>query len=398
MYKTDLKQTNRKSYIVENSRIVSPEKIIAGKSVVVENNIIKDIEESATRHYPYETIDAENNYLIPGFIETHIHGCGLFPVESEDKNGLEKVVNALVAKGVNCFYATILCNERSIDLISREMLQKPWLKNFVHGIYIEGPFVSYNKRGGILPQFIESVDSAYLEDLLKLGQGFIRMMTIAPELSGIEKITDLLIANNIIPAFGHTSCTYHQAETLFNKLTPYTKVNITHLFNAMSGIHHRNAGLAMLPFINKNVFFELNTDGIHISADVIQMCYENLNLNNFVMITDAVTGAGEPYGLYTYNGKEVISDKTGIRYTDNNVMCGSNCLLPDNIKRFMQFAGASMVEAVKYATLTPAKLMGVDNKRGSIEIGKTADMIIVDEDFNLIRNLYVDGIISDENS
>ncbi len=377
------------NYIVENCRIILPHEIIHNKSVVVVNGIIEQITAHTSQYADFKRIDAQENLLTAGLVETHIHGCEHYPVESDDLNGIEKVAKALSRRGINYFNATILCNETSICNIANELERKPELKKYVHGMYIEGPFINPQKKGGILPHLIRPADADYLKYLIDLGKGHIRMMTIAPELRGIELMVKILIENNIIPALGHSNCTTAQAQNLLKQFS--NKFNITHLFNAMSPILHRESGLAMLPFVNREVFFELNSDGVHVANNVVDMCYNHLNTNKFVLITDAVNGAGLPYGTFRYNKMDVISDEKGIRYAENGIMCGSNCLMDENIRRFIHLSGAKAEDAIRLATLNPCSLLGVENQRGSIEVGKIADMVIFDQNFTMIQNLYADN-------
>jgi len=372
------------NYIIINGLIIMPEGLQSGKSVVVENGVIIDITSDIAEYQNYEVVDAGGNFVTAGLVETHIHGCGNYAIDSEDENGVENVVSELKKSGINYLYATVLCHDQAIINIANELERKPHLLNYVNGIYIEGPFVSMEKRGGILPEWIRKPDLDYLKHIIRLGKGFIRMMTVAPELENVTQMIDYLIDNNIIPALGHSGCSLSQINSDIFR----TKVNITHLFNAMSPVSHRVTGLAALPFLNDEVFFELNSDGIHVSPEVVCMCHKHLNHNRLVLITDAVPGAGSPYGKFTYNGKTVVSDEKGIRYADNDILCGSNCLMNENIRRFIKFTHAPLHEVIKFATLNPCRLMGVDAQRGSIEKGKIADIVIFDSEMNVVRNLF----------
>jgi N-acetylglucosamine-6-phosphate deacetylase len=155
----------------------------------------------------------------------------------------------------------------------------------------------------------------------------------------------------------------------------------------MSPISHKKAGLALLPFMNDDVYFELNSDLIHVNEHIVRMCYNCLNHDRLILITDAVVSAGAEYGTYAYFGKEVKSDESGVRYTENGTLIGSNCLIPEVAKRFMRVTGAPVHEVVKFMSINPCRLLGIDEKRGSVEIGKEADLVIMDEEFNIKKNL-----------
>jgi len=164
------------------------------------------------------------------------------------------------------------------------------------------------------------------------------------------------------------------------------KRNITHLFNAMSGISHKTPGLAMLPFLDSDIYFELNSDGVHLDPEIIKMCYKNLNNNRLILITDAVVSAGIAHGTYQYYGNPIESGRRGVRYKENDILIGSNCLITNVVQNFIKITGAPIEQAVRFATYNPCQLLGIEHRKGSIEIGKEADLIIFDNDFNLIKN------------
>lgn len=362
--------------IIKNGKIILPDKIIKDQYLIIENNIIKEISTHYNENKNYDIIDAKNNYISPGFFDTHIHGAGSGVFETPEKESFVNLCDFLLEKGITTFLPTILCNEKYIKTLAGNINSNPDLKKRIRGIYIEGPFVNTDKKGGINPKYIRKPNIDYLKKIIDLSEGLLKMMTIAPELEGIDKIIDHLLDNDIIPSFGHS------ATTLDNALSKGSVKNITHLFNAMSGISHINPGLAALPFINKNIFVELNGDGIHIDNNIIKMCFDNLNRDKLIFITDSVISAGLPYGNYFYDtDKEVISSDRGVRYKENDVLIGSSFLIPDVIRNLKKATNADINELVKTVTLNPAKLLSIDKEYGSIEIGKKADIVIFDNDF-----------------
>jgi N-acetylglucosamine-6-phosphate deacetylase len=253
----------------------------------------------------------------------------------------------------------------------------PEFKKMIAGIYLEGPFVNPSKKGGINPEYIRKPDVDYLKKIIDISGGWLRMMTIAPELDGIDNIIELLLQNDIIPGFGHSNASLNTA------LNTKGVKNMTHLFNAMSGISHRAPGLAALPFVNRDIFVEVNGDGIHIDNNIIKMAYLNLYRDKLIFITDAVVSAGKPYGEYIYDNKKVVSSERGVRYSDNDVLMGSNNLIPDVLRNVTHVTGGDIVDILRTVTLNPAKLLGIDDRKGSIEPGKKADIVIFDKDFRV---------------
>ncbi|MFC1725461.1 N-acetylglucosamine-6-phosphate deacetylase [candidate division KSB1 bacterium] len=372
-----------KNYIVKNGRVILRDRILTDTIIVVENGKIKEITTDSQNQPDYKIIDAQGHYVSPAFVELHIHGCEDFSIESGEEDILEKICGFLQKRGINTFVPSIQCKENILAITAAELKSKKFLQEFIPGIYVEGPFVNPKKRGGILPEFVKAVDLDYLEKLIEISHDFIKMMTAAPELEGSRELIESLLKENIIPCYGHSDCELKD----IHKFKGSSRFNITHLFNAMSTIDHKRSGLAMLPFIDREIFFELNCDGVHLSPEIIKLCYENLNHERMILISDAVISAGKAHGCYKYYEKEVISDGNGVRYKDNNILIGANCLVNDVMKKFIGFTGAPIEKAVQFVTYNPCKLLGIENKKGSIKTGKDADLIIFDDEFNIIRNL-----------
>jgi len=371
------------TYIISNGKIIQTDQVLYDKHLVVENVKIVAITDSCEEYENYPIIDAKNCYVSPGLVESHIHGCGEYGFDIECENVIEKTAEFLSQYGANTFIPTIQCNETTLKMLTDELDSNRALQKRVPGIYIEGPFISTIKKGGIRDKHIKETDVDYLKKIIELSKGYIKLMTIAPELEGIEIIFTMLKENNIIPCFGHSNAELKDIPSLQSDDT----INMTHLYNGMSPISHKMSGLSMLPFINSNIFFELNADCIHLSKEIIELSYQHLNHDRLLLITDAVISAGLKKGEYTYYDKEVISGTNGVRYKDNDVLIGSNCLILDVIKNLITITDAPIYEAIKFATYNPVRLLGAEYNKGSIVLGKDADIILFDDDFNVSMNL-----------
>lgn len=373
--------------IIKNGKIILPDRVVENGCVVMENGIIREIAEQYAPRGEEKWIDVEGNYVSPGFFDTHIHGAGHAVWEMPDEEAFRGICNFLISKGATSFMPTILSNEDYIRSLVKNINAAPEFSENIPGIYIEGPFVNPEKRGGINPAYIRKPDVDYLKKIVDLAEGKLKMMTVAPELEGIDGIIEFMIENNILPALGHSLAPLDVA------LAKTRAKNITHLFNAMSGISHRRPGLAALPFVNEDIFTELNGDGIHIHDQIIKMCFDHLNRDRLICITDAVISAGLPYGDYFYDtDKAVISSERGVRYKENDVLIGSSFLIPDVLRHLQKVTRGQMHELIKTVTLNPAKLLSVDREYGSIEIGKKADIVIFNQNF-VVQKVLLSGSI-----
>jgi N-acetylglucosamine-6-phosphate deacetylase len=287
----------------------------------------------------------------------------------------------LAPHGVGTMVPTLGYDPDSLSALSAELAAKPGLETRIPGLYLEGPFVSMAKRGGLAPDSLKGVDPDLLD--LILEPDTVRIMTVAPELPGIGAVVARLESAGVIPAFGHSVCTFAEAEALDLSGPPH----LTHLFNAMSGISHHGTGLAALPFLDAKASFELNGDGIHVDPDMIRLCVNHLNGDGLILIDDAMVGAGSPYGEYRYSGKPIISDERGCHYKDSGILVGSNCLIDEVVRRTIKFTGIPLETAFRFASLNPARRLGLGDRIGSVEIGKRADLILLDENLTVTANL-----------
>ena len=335
-------------------------------------------------------IDVRGAYVVPGLVELHIHGCGEAGVEQsvEGPEALDKIVRFLSLHGVNTLLPTLPCSEEAVAALAEALDADRKLKQRVPGLYIEGPFVNKEKRGGISPSLIREPDLKALERIIRIGRGHIRMMTVAPELPGAEAVVQRLRENGIVPCFGHSNCTAAEARGVMERTARSASAppfNITHLFNAMSGISHKRPGLAALPFLDDECFFELNGDGIHVADELLLLCSRHLRKERMLLISDAVVSAGLAHGEYTYFGEKVVSDEKGVRYTENGVLIGSNRLITEVCRHFARVAGAPPAEVLPLVTENPCRLLGLTD-RGAVRPGLQADLVALDESYSVLFN------------
>ncbi len=372
-----------------NGTLVLENSLLDDGYIYVKEGIITEITRKTHTHKGLPFIDARGGYISPGLVELHIHGCGEYSFETIDKQGMEAVCRFLREYGVTHFLPTLQCDESAVCNLAGIIVGPgdDELFSAIRGTYIEGPFVNPEKRGGILEQYVSPPDPEYLYKLLDTSRYLIKMMTVAPEVEAFDTVLQPMLRMGIVPCLGHSLCTVNETD----KLREFAKrfripVNITHLFNAMGPFSHKTSGLSMLPFLDSEVYVELNGDGIHLNKAALRMCYRHVNHDRLILISDAVVTAGLPIGSSqaagkTYFGKRVVSGAEGVRYEDSNILVGSNRVLTQVMRNFMETTGADLPETVRFASLNPHRLLGTDTKFGSIEIGKEGDLVVLDRDY-----------------
>ena len=360
-------------------------------NIIIENHKISDIyplEKELPSTHSFKEIDLNGKQIFPGFIDIHIQGAGGGDFLDSNMNSIEKITKTLIKNGITAVLATTVINDK-INNAHLKFLSEISGKTIngveILGIYLEGPFINPIKRGGISINAIKNPNIKTLYEILELCNEKLKIMTIAPELQGIDEIINILIKNNVIPSFGHSNANYEETKKAINKGMRH----ITHVFNAMQGIHHRNPGPIIAFLETENVFYEIISDGYHIHPSIVNFIYKNVGIDNCICITDGMRASGLGDGIYTYNGKKFITKK-GLSMYEDGTLIGSAKPLFEIAKEFSRFTKTPLPEALKTITINPAKALNI-NKIGKIEKGYYADIVIIEN--NIIKSVISKGKI-----
>lgn len=385
--------------IIYNGKLICGDAVIQKGFVCIENGVITEIGSGGpTKKNPIRPaeagahwIDAEGNYVSPGFIDLHVHGVGVCDLFKEPVKGLKKMAKILASQGVTSFLPTLITAplDKIIDSISaiRSHTESIHGANVI-GINLEGPFISPEKRGAHPLKDIRVPNVEELKSILDTAGGFLKIITIAPELPGALDLVGLLNANNVIPAIGHTMAGFDDTLTAIERGFNY----VTHFFNAMTPFHHRAPGPVTAVLMEKEVRVEIIADGIHIDPAVIKLLCQIKGKEKIVLITDALTGIMRKGDKAGFAGKEAESDGFAIYDSERNLV-GSAVPMNRAIKNITKFADLNLTSALKLATINPANVLGIADKKGSIEIGKDADIVIFDEDLNVKTTIVCGKVI-----
>lgn len=327
-------------------------------------------------------IDAENNFVAPGFINIHIHGCNGFDAMDEDISALDGMSNFLPFCGVTSFLPTTMT--MSVDKI------KHALKNIcdtkvsgakIIGANLEGPFINPKFKGAQDEKFILCADWKIFSEFADV----IKIVTVAPELTD-ENFIKRCLAENIIVSIGHSAATYE--ETL--QAIESGASHITHLFNAQSGLHHRKPGIVGAALTSK-VIVELIADNVHVHPAAQKIVAKVKPRDEIILITDSVKACGIGDGLSELGGQKIFVNGN-LATLEDGTLAGSVATMNNVVKNFARNSNFSVAEVVELVTKNPARELKIFDKVGSIEIGKSADFVIFDDNFNVKRTI-IDGKI-----
>ncbi len=313
-------------------------------------------------------------YIIPGLVDIHTHG--VIGEDSMDVEKYEDYVYFMYSKGITTFYPTSVTASVS-DMEKMVSFFKD--KEEIEGINIEGPYINATMRGAHDEKLICEGDIGVLYRLQELSGNKIKLITVAPEigqnLEFIAKATEM----GIKVSLGHTACDYETAVTAFHAGADH----VTHLFNAMSPLHHRKSGLIGAAF-DKPFFVEIICDGIHVVPEVVRMAYKVLGSDRMILISDCMSATGLADGNYMLGGLPITVDD-GIARTEDGALAGSTSSLYDMVRSVIRM-GVPVEEAIRMATETPAKSVN-ETQIGVIKPGMQADFVILDKDFSVVQTV-----------
>ena len=360
-------------------------------SVLIENGIIAQIGQIDSGTASDETLDAEGRIIAPGFIDIHIQGAGGGDILDATPEALEAISRTCAQYGTTGFLATTVFkpNQDNQHLaLAAEYVNKDLGGANLLGIHLEGPFISLEKKGMILQDCICLPSEQILDEIQGITNGRLSMMTIAPELPENMGIIHSLIESGAIASFGHSNASYEQTLDGFNAGISH----VTHLFNAMPSIHHRSPGPLIAILQTEGITAQVITDGVHIHPAVLKFAYEKLGSDRTVPITDGMQAIGLGDGMFIYNGVKYESKAGAARYKDGTLI-GTALGLSQMLERFIAFTDCPLDVAIRMVTKIPAGLLGLEDMKGTITVGKDADLVLLDIDITVHTTIVAGKIV-----
>jgi len=323
-----------------------------------------------------EEIDATGLYVSPGFIDLQVNGGVGHNFEDASPEEIDRIVGFHVSHGTTGLLPTTVT--APIPAIRRAMAR---VREAGHaailGMHIEGPFISPARKGAHNPKHIIAPSVEGFDELASGYSGFIAIVTLAPELPGADGVIARIREIGAIPSLGHSNATYEEGLAAIERGVRL----FTHVFNGMRRFRHRAPGAVGAGLVS-DVMVELIADRIHVHPGAIRLLYKVKGPEQIALVTDAISAAGLPDGEYGLGGLE-ISVREGIARLTDGTLAGSTLTMDRAVRVYMEATGCSLPEAVRAASLNPAGLLGIDDRKGEIEGGKDADIVIFDRDLTV---------------
>lgn len=394
---------SQKCILFTNASIFLPSGFIHNASLYVKEgkilHIFKEQDPSALYQGNNidEIIDVKGSFLVPGFIDVHVHGGNGYDVMSGNKKDIDGLCQFHASKGTTSLLPTTVTHNQHVIETAIKAIMASMKESFVQtkgseilGIHLEGPFLNAERAGAQNPQYIRKPNINELNKYVELSQGNIRLMTIAPEQEGALEVIEYGVKHGITMSIGHSDSNYDIVHQAVIKGVSH----VTHLFNGMSPLHHREPGVAGAALMLDALAVEVICDGIHMSKEVISFVFQVKPEDKIVLITDCVSAAGCKNGRYELGSLPIVLKDNQVRLINENNVIGSlagSCLTMDQaLRNVMQFTGLKLEQILPTLTINPAKQIGCSHRKGSIEIGKDADLVILDQKYGIMAT-YVNG-------
>ena len=376
--------------LFKNAKLIMPTGIYDGEVLVEDDKISNVCLNGHLNEEADQIINVEGKYLSPGFIETHSHGAGGYDFMDGDLDSIYGACKVHAKHGTTSILPTTITSTKEsliefVELFNQVELEREDCPNIL-GLHLEGPYFAYEQRGAQDPRYLRNPDPEEYLEVLKLTDR-IKRWSFAIELPGSEDFVAALREHGIISSLAHSSATCKDVFRAYeNGLTA-----MTHFYSCMTTVQReqgfRIAGAIEAGYLLDDLYVEVIADGCHLPKELLQLIYKIKGSDRISLVTDSMCAAGMPDGEYILGNKQTgmkcIKEDGVAKLMDRTAFAGSVATSDRLVRTFRELTGAPLHEVVKMASYTPARMIGMGDRKGSIGIGKDADLIIFDEDINV---------------
>ena len=368
---------------ITNGTIILKDRLLDGHALLY-SDVIEGIVPASDIPADTEIIDAKGGYIAPGLIDLHIHGYLGKDVCDGEEESIRTISRGLLRNGVTGYLPTTMTVDMPVIKKALEVCRalkeesKSWDGSQILGVHAEGPFINESKKGAQDAQYIRKPDAAFVKQYADI----IKTITLAPETdeNDFAAIREICRDTDVVVSMGHTGADYHTAMASVNAGVKH----VTHLFNAMTPLAHRAPGVVGAA-LNADVSVELIVDTFHVDKCFYDMLWK-LKGRKLCFITDCLPAGGLPYGEYTLGGAKIVYRDIVCRLEDGTV-AGSVLHLNHGVRNVYRNSNIPLYECFNCASLNPAAVLGIDDRKGSLEIGKDADIIVTDREFEVNKTI-----------
>ncbi len=338
-----------------------------------------------------EGLDMQGKLLIPGFIDQHTHGLMGHDAMDGTVEAIEVIANKLPLEGTTSFLATTMTEtkeviKKALGAIKKYNDNQTAGNAEMLGVHLEGPFISEVYKGAQRGDAIQEVSIELFKEYLEASGDLIKQVTIAPELNNAQELIKFMSANSIVSSIGHTNTSGEEAlKAIKNGATCFT-----HAYNGMRKYHHRNIGAVGAMFLNDDAYAEVICDRIHSTENAMKVLFKAKGVERIILVTDGMRAKLLGEGEFDLGGQKVIVKDHQARL-ENGALAGSTLFMDHAVRNVLDFTEYSIYDVIQMASVNPAQLHGLYHKKGSIAVGKDADLLLVDKEINILET-YCKGV------
>ena len=329
----------------------------------------------------------EDAIVLPGFIDQHVHGAGGADGMDGTVEDIKMIAQTLAKEGTTSFLVTTMTQSKENILKAmrsvkeyREANQKEGARAV--GIHLEGPFINEKHKGAQPLEYVAKPDVATFDEYNEASGNAIKIVSLAPEIEGADELIKHLCEKGVVASIGHTGAKFADVE----KAVACGAKNVTHTYNAQSALHHREIGVVGSAMLINDLNCELIADTIHVSVPAMKLLIKNKYADKISLITDAMRAKGIPDGEGELGGQKVFVKNGEARLADGT-LAGSVLRMNKAIENVVKKVGVPFEQAVEYATMNPARLLGIDKETGSIKVGKRADFTVLNGNYEVLLTI-----------
>ncbi|MDN4526494.1 N-acetylglucosamine-6-phosphate deacetylase [Fictibacillus fluitans] len=356
--------------------------------LVMEDQEIKEVGEGvdALQLEEYEVLTlSKSDTIVPGMIDLHIHGAAGADVMDGTMDALKTMAEILPEEGTTSFLATTMTQgvaeiESALQMVNTYMKDSnPPGEAEILGLHLEGPFISPKRAGAQPVDHIRNPDVKQFQQWQELSGNHIKLVTLAPEEPGGYELSSYLKETGVVASIGHSDAVYEEVVRSIESGVTHA----THLYNGMRGLHHREPGVAGGVMLHDEITTEIIVDGIHSRPEMVKFAYRNKGADRVVLITDAMRAKCMGNGSYTLGGQDVTVNGNEATLADGT-LAGSILKMKDAVRNMQEFTNCSTEELIQMTAVNQAKELGVYDRKGSLSVGKDADVVVLNEEKDVI--------------
>lgn len=378
--------------IIKNINIITPYKVLKDYGVIINDGVITEVDfEERLLDSNEQIIDGQGNYLSPGFIDIHNHGNSGSDVMDSDEDSLDKMGRYHLSNGITSYLGTVITSSYEDMVNAMKNICKYNNKNDkaqLIGVHLEGPFFDKSKKGAQPERYIKAPDLEEIKAILDITKDKMKMVSLAPELEGALEVIKYLSIKGVTAAIAHTNATYDQAIAGINAGITVA----THLYNGMRSFNHREPGVIGAVLNDDRVFCEIIYDRYHLHDGAVHIALKMKGYDKIILVSDAMRAAGLPDGEYTL-GIQKVNVVDGAARIESGNLAGSTLNLRQGVYNMIKYLNVPIHQVIKMASLNPAKAINMDDKLGSIEVGKRADLLLFDEDISIKKVILGGNVV-----